>query len=45
MGGVWHGLDGALPLAREHEAGDKELPCGRVVTALLVQPSCPGSAD
>jgi hypothetical protein len=29
---------------REREAGDKELPCGRVVAALLVQPSGPRSA-
>jgi hypothetical protein len=31
-------MNGAFPLAREQEAGSKEHPRGRVVTALLVQP-------
>jgi hypothetical protein len=44
MGGIEHGLDSAFPLAREHEAGGIELPHGRVVAALLVQPSGLGFA-
>lgn len=30
-GGVEHGLDGALPLPGQHEAGGEELPRGRVL--------------